>query len=97
MNIKITYYFLFLGIFDFRPIVAPFTRPVTFVESSGSQNTIRRQCVEITLRPDEIYEDTESFFVDLTLRAGVTGVIIDPPVTKVFILEDEGLFNGSCC
>ncbi len=71
--------------------MAPFIRPVTFVESSGSQNTIRRQCVEITLRPDVIYEDTESLFVDLTLRAGVTGIIIVPPVTKVLILDDEGL------
>ncbi len=76
--------------------MAPFTRPVTFVESSGSTGTIRRQCVGITLRPDQIYEDTECFFVDLTLRAGVTGVIIDPPVTKVFILDDEGLYYGSC-
>ncbi len=80
--------YLFLDNLDFRPIVAPFGRTVTFVESSGSLNTIRRQCVEITLFPDELYEDNECFFVDLTFREGV----ISPPVTKVIILDDEGLY-----
>ena len=66
----------------------PFIRFVTFL----SGNTENRTCFTITILQDDIYENSESFTIPLSLGQGISGVEIDPPVTEVFILDEEGMY-----
>ena len=38
---------------------------------------------------DDVYEDTESYAIDLMLDASTTGVFINQSVTEIFILDQN--------
>ena len=76
----------FLDNRDFREVVLPFTGSVAFLASFPEEN---RTCFLIPIFQDDVYEYRETFNITLSLGIGVTGVTIDPPVTEVFILDDE--------
>ncbi len=73
---------------DFQQIISPFVRNVA-IPSTTSTN-LRRECFGITIRDDDIDEDTEFFTVNLALAEGTSGVIIYPNITEIFILDDDG-------
>ena len=49
----------------------------------------RRQCVNVFIFGDDIPEETESF--TLILYSRVSSVMIDPNITEIFILDDDGM------
>ncbi len=73
---------------DFQQIISPFVRTVTI--PSTTSTSPRRECFGITIRDDDIDEDTESFTVNLALAEGTSGVIVYPNITEIFILDDDG-------
>ena len=56
----------------------------------------RRQCFAIEISNDEIGEDTESFFLDLTTPQGQTleRVTINPAVAEVAIADNDTVTIG---
>ena len=54
----------------------------------------RRECFFVLITDDDFYESTESFTVLLELDLFIyqTGVRVDPPVTEIFILDNDGKF-----
>ena len=88
----IYYYHLILFIeafADYLPITDIF---ILFEPSIGSQSP-RRMCIpreNLQFFPDGIYENTESFTFDLRLDMDTTGVMIDPDMTEVFLLDVDG-------
>ena len=74
---------------DFQEVRPPFVLTVSFSLSTGSRN-IRRNCFNVFLLDDSVYESTESFTLDLVPEANITGVVVNPDVTEVFILDNDG-------
>ena len=70
-----------------------FTQLVIF-EPSAASNDVRRQCFGIFILDDDVYEGTETFEINLILDLSTSGVIIDPPVTEVTILDDDGKYSA---
>ena len=79
---------------DFREVRPPFVRTVSFSPSVGSGN-IRRRCFNLFLLDDSVYESTESFALDLVPEASTTGVQVNPDITEVFILDNDGKNQSS--
>ena len=71
---------------DFRPLMGSTIGSAVFV--AGSTNN--RTCSRIELLEDDFYENRESLNVTIGLGEGVTRVVIDPPVTEVFIIDVDG-------
>ena len=63
-------------------MVPPFIGSVTLFMG----NPENRTCFLIPIFQDDIYENRESF--NITLSLGM-GLIVDPPITEVFILDEE--------
>ena len=61
-----------------------------FFEPSIGSLFSRRQCITTQFFQDNIYENTESFALDLILDSTTTGVLVDPNVTEVFLLDVDG-------
>ena len=59
---------------------------VFFLASIGS----RRQCISVTVFLDFVYENTETFEIDLGLHVSTSGVILYPDVSQVTILDTDG-------
>ena len=72
-----------LGHNDFTPVINIPVGPFS--------NTTRRQCFSIEITSDTVSEDTENFFIDLTVRPGevLEQVIINPDVAEVIIYDDD--------
>ena len=53
---------------------------------------IRNICFEIFIIDDDMCEGVESFSISLELDTFVTqsGIIVDPSLTEIFILDDDG-------
>ena len=68
---------------------------LTIPPSTSSPNS-RRSCVQYFVLQDGISEEVESFTFVLDSQQQV--VIIDPPITEVFILDDDGrLMKWTVC
>ena len=55
--------------------------------------TPRRQCFDVSITNDGLYENVESFTLILFLDTfGIvqSGVIVQPNVTKIFIVDEDG-------
>ena len=65
-----------------------------FSFSSGLPGeTPRRQCFNIRITDDELYENVESFTLILFLDTfdGIqSGILVEPNVTEIFVLSDDG-------
>ena len=55
-------------------------------------NEIRNICFDVFILDDLLYEDVESFNISLELDTFVaqSGIIVDPNLTEIFILDDDG-------
>ena len=55
---------------------------------------IRRECFFVSITDDDLYENTESFTILLALDSFFlqSGVRVDPPVTEIFIIDNDGKF-----
>ena len=62
------------------------SRSITF-EPTASLPVVRRECINIVIHDDMIYESTESFMLNLTLLMGIDTVVA-PNVAEIFILDD---------
>ena len=62
---------------------------VFFPASPGSPN-IRRQYIMVPVFPDFVYESTETLKVDLALDPSTSGFILNPDVSEVAILDNDG-------
>ena len=62
--------------------------------SLPEEGVIRRTCFNVSLTDNNVYENTESFNVILELDTFTiqSGVRVDPPVTEIFILDNDGKF-----
>ena len=72
---------------DYLPISDAF---ILFEPSIGSEEFPRRQCIMTQFFPDNTYENTESFILDLRLDALTTAVMVNPDVTEVFLIDVDG-------
>ena len=56
---------------------------------------IRNICFDVFILDDLLYEDVESFNISLELDTFVqqSGIIVDPPLTEIFILDNDGRHN----
>ncbi len=58
----------------------------------------RRDCLFLTIFRDSIYENAETFEIDLNLDIYTSGVILDPDVISVTILDVNGKsYNAFWC
>ena len=65
--------------------------PITVAASPASTEdppTERRQCVNVFIINDMISEETESFTLELSFTD--TEVDLDPQITEIFIVDDDG-------
>ena len=59
-----------------------------------SDPSTHRQCFEIDITDDLILEDTENFFLNLTLGANYTiPIVVFPDSAQVNIIDDDGNRN----
>ena len=59
--------------------------------SFTSDPSTHRQCFDVNITDDEALEDTENFFLNLTLGANATfPVVIIPDSAQVNIIDDDG-------
>jgi hypothetical protein len=59
-----------------------------------SDPSTHRQCFNVTIIDDEALEDTENFFLDLTLDANRTvPVVVSPDSAQVNIIDNDGTKN----
>ena len=57
-----------------------------------SDPSTHRQCFDVNITTDGVLEDTESFFLSLTLAEGSTvPVNISPNTSNVDIIDDDGM------
>ena len=69
----------------------PFNNPLVAFTSDPSTH---RQCFNVTITDDLVLEDTERFSLTLTLADGSNvPVVVDPDVSEVEIIDDDGLFS----
>ena len=59
---------------------------IFFAMSTGSDDD-RRMCTSIMISQDLVFENAETFEIDLDLDIDTSGVILDPNVTEVTILD----------
>ena len=54
----------------------------------------RRDCFDVSITDDNLYENTESFNVVLELDTFTpqSGVRVDPSITEIFIIDNDGKF-----
>ena len=58
-----------------------------------SDPSTHRQCFNVNITDDLILEDTERFSLTLTLADGNVPVVVDPDVSEVDIVDDDGLLS----
>ena len=59
--------------------------------SFTSDPSTHRQCFNVTIVDDEALEDTENFFLNLTLAGNSTvPIIINPDMSEVEITDNDG-------
>ena len=59
-----------------------------------SDPSTHRQCFNVNITDDLALEDTERFSLTLTLADGSNvPVVVDPDVSEVEIIDDDGLFS----
>lgn len=56
----------------------------------SDNNVARRHCVSIAIMDDQLFEDTETFSLELTLNDSSVGVLISPNFTIVHIFDNDG-------
>ena len=56
-----------------------------------SDPSTHRQCFNVNITDDLILEDTERFSLTLTLADGNVPVVVDPDVSEVEIIDDDGV------
>lgn len=79
-------YLLFLDSSDYHSLVDPFFGFASFDPGSPSNRT----CFQIPIFDDNLFEKQESFNVTLDLfEVGANRIMIDQPVTEIFILDDD--------
>lgn len=73
---------------DFVQIKELCIRTFTFLPTDGSQ----RECFNIALVDDAVYESTEYFIVDLHVldASMINDIRINPSITEIFILDNDG-------
>ena len=67
-----------------------------FPSSPGSPTAgPRRECFDVTITDDNLFENTESFSLLLQedIFAQQTGATINPNQTEILILDDDGIFK----
>ena len=83
---------------DFTKLRAFLSIPLVIPSSPGSPTAgPRRECFNVTITDDNLFENTESF--SLLLQEDIfgqqTGATINPNRTDIFILDDEdGIFSN---
>lgn len=71
------------------------TRSLRIISSGHAGNTSRR-CFTVGIIDDHLYEGTESFTIELAmddLSDISSGVIFEPNVTEIIIVDDDGMNN----
>ena len=58
-----------------------------------SDPSTHRQCFNVTITDDLVLEDTERFSLTLTLAEGNVPVVVDPDISEVEIIDDDGLLS----
>ena len=63
-----------------------------FDPSNFEPDAIRKICFDVIIRDDEVQEEMESFTIALELDTFVlqSGIIVEPNVTEIFILDNDG-------
>ena len=56
-----------------------------------SDPSTHRQCFNVNITDDLVLEDTERFSLTLTLADGNVPVVVDPDVSEVEIIDDDGV------
>ena len=80
-------YELFLEPFtDFLPISDEL---IIFEPSIGSED-VRRRCFSTMFFPDRVDDNIRSYAFDLTLDASTSGGRVNPDVTEIFVIDQEG-------
>jgi hypothetical protein len=69
-----------------------------FPESVTIGSNPRRQCFNVRLLDDDIYEKLEIFTVILELDSFVmqSGVVVDPNVTTISIQDNDSMQHNAC-
>lgn len=70
------------------------TRSLRIISSGHARNS--RRCFTVGIIDDHLYEGTESFTIELAmndLSDISSGVIFEPNVTEIIIVDDDGMNN----
>ena len=77
---------------DFSPIISSFQH---FPPSLPEEGLTRKTCFDVVITDDASCENTESFTISLELDTFTqqSGIRVDPSITEIFIVDDDGKFN----
>ena len=73
------------GELDYMPIRSQF-----FEMERVLTNAARSACIDVTIRMDNVYEDTEEFSIELLFAEPSGGFFVAPDITTVTIMDTTG-------